>query len=66
MKRETNVGAVINATHISPGSIIYCSGNAATPQVLLNQLAKDTSIEDVEMISVLLLGDIDDLFSQET
>jgi len=66
MKRETNIEAVINATNISSGSIIYCSGNAATPQVLLNQLAKDTSIEDVEMMSVLLLGDIDELFSEET
>ena len=56
---------VINAFFIKPGSVIYVSGNAATPQTLLKQLARDSAIKDVEVLSVLLLGDIADLFSED-
>lgn len=58
------VSDVINSSILKPGSVIYTGGNAATPQVLLRQLIKDPSIKDVELISILLLGDIEDLFSQ--
>lgn len=51
---------------LPPGSIIYASGNAATPQRLLNQLAQDTDIRDVELLGMLFLGDIHELFTQET
>ena len=66
MKKFKNPGDIVNPHFLPPGSRIYCSGNAATPKVLLNQLAGDTSIRDVELLSVLLLGDIEDLFSEET
>lgn len=54
---------VINATYVRPGSVIYTAGNAAVPQVLLKQLAKDPYIYHVELLSVLLLGDVGDLFT---
>ncbi len=56
---------VINSSTIPAGSRIYASGNAATPKVLLQQLVKDTSIRDVDLLSVLLLGDLEELFSKE-
>ncbi len=65
MKIVKNIEEAVNARNIPPGSVIYCAGNAATPQVLLQQVAKDASIRDVEMLSVLLLGDITELFSDE-
>jgi len=65
MKIAKQVERVINSHHIKPGSIIYIAGNAATPQVLLKQLARDTGITDVETLSVLLLGDIAELFDEE-
>jgi 4-hydroxybutyrate CoA-transferase len=65
MKIINRVEDIINSTVIKPGSRIYTAGNAATPQVLLRQLINDTSIKDIEIISVLLLGDIKDLFSEE-
>ena len=37
----------VNAATIPPGSRIYSSGNAATPQVLLKQIVEDKHIEDV-------------------
>ncbi len=56
----------INPSLIPPGSVIYCSGNAATPRGLLQHLAVDMSIQDVDMYSVLLLGEgLESLFSQE-
>jgi acyl-CoA hydrolase len=55
----------VNAKVINPGSRIYSSGNAATPQTLLKQIIKDNEIRDVELIGVLLLGAIDSLFSKE-
>jgi len=65
MKKIKNVSDIINATYIKPGSMIYTAGNAATPQVLLRQLAKDPYIYNVDLLSVLLLGDIAELFSPE-
>lgn len=56
----------INPGVIKPGSVIYTSGNAATPQELLLQLAADLSIRHVALYSVLPLGDrLVPLFSQE-
>ena len=66
MKIISDVTEAINSSNLKPGSVIYTHGNAATPQTLLKQLIKDTSIRDVEIISVLLLGEIEDLFSAET
>ena len=65
MKIVKRVERVINADIIKSGSIIYIAGNAATPQVLLKQMARDTDIRDVETLSILLLGDIKELFSEE-
>ncbi len=66
MKQINSPHEIINRSFITPGSTIYCSGNAATPQALLQQMATDTSIRDVEMLSTMLLGDIEDLFSEDT
>jgi len=66
MKRVANVEDVINSRILKPGSVIYTSGNAATPQVLLEQLARDTNIKNVDLFGILLLGDrIKPLFSEE-
>ncbi|MEZ5357774.1 MAG: acetyl-CoA hydrolase/transferase C-terminal domain-containing protein [Candidatus Zixiibacteriota bacterium] len=66
MKIVSAVDEAINSTTLRPGTTIYTSGNAATPQVLLGQLARDLSITDVSLYSVLLLGDhINELFTQE-
>ena len=65
MKHVSRVEEAVNATTIPPGSRIYCSGNAATPQVVLKQLATDESIQNVELFGVLFLGDIERLFCQE-
>ncbi len=64
MKIVSKVEEAVNASVIPPGSRIYASGNAATPQVLLRQLAQDGSIKDVELLGVLLMGDIEALFSE--
>lgn len=61
-----NVSDVINKEIIKRGSVIYTSGNAATPQALLKQLGDDHSIKHVALYSILLLGDqIDSLFTEE-
>jgi len=65
MKRVEKVEDIINSTYLSPGKMIYCSGNAATPQVLLKQIIKDESIKNIEILSILLLGDIKEVFSKE-
>ncbi len=65
MKRISKVEDVINSTYLSPGKMIYCGGNAATPQVLLKQIIKDDSIKNIEILSILLLGDIKEIFSKE-
>ncbi|MDO9566170.1 MAG: acetyl-CoA hydrolase/transferase C-terminal domain-containing protein [Candidatus Desulfaltia sp.] len=66
MKKILNPEEIINSHIITPGTRIYCSGNAATPQFLLKYICEDTSIKDIEMLGVLLLGEIDELFSEET
>jgi len=66
MKKVKSASDIINATYIKPGSMIYTAGNAATPQFLLRQLAKDPYIYNVDLLSVLLLGDIAELFTPET
>jgi len=64
MKIVKKVEDVVNREYIKPGSVIYTAGNAAAPQVLLRQLAIDPYIYDVELLSVLLLGDIQEIFSE--
>jgi acyl-CoA hydrolase len=65
MKKIKKAEEAINSRVIVPGSVIYTGGNAATPQVLLRQIAKDESIRDIDILSVLLLGDIAGLFTEE-
>lgn len=66
MKIISSAEEIINPRFIKPGSVIYTSGNAAPPQVLLEQLAGDLSIKDVDMYGVLLLGErLKPLFSRE-
>lgn len=65
MKIVSNVDEVVNATVLKPGSRVYASGNAATPQVMLRQLAADQAIRDIDLIGVLFLGEVGDLFSQD-
>ena len=65
MKVIKNVSEAVNSILLKSGTVIYTAGNAATPQTLLQQLIKDTSIKDVELISVLLLGDIEEIFSEK-
>ncbi|HHH55354.1 MAG TPA: acetyl-CoA hydrolase/transferase family protein [Bacteroidetes bacterium] len=65
MQKIYNVEDIINSKVLSPGKMIYCGGNAATPQILLKQIIKDDKIRDIELLSLLLLGDIKDIFSKE-
>lgn len=65
MKIVKRIEDAINSSTLKPGSRIYCSGNAATPQSFLKQIAADDAITDVEMLSVLLLGDIKSIFDEK-
>lgn len=65
MKIVRSVEEAINSTNLPPGTMIYSAGNACTPQVLLRRLAEDESIRDVELLSILLLGEIEELFDDE-
>jgi len=65
MKVVKRVEDAINPLNITKGSIIYSAGNAATPQVLLRHLATDPYIYNVQMLSVLLLGNVGKLFDPE-
>ena len=65
MKIVNRSEEAVNSGTIPAGSRIYASGNAATPQVLLRQIAEDKQIKDVELLGILLLGEIDSLFSPE-
>ncbi|SYZ72096.1 Acetyl-CoA hydrolase/transferase [Candidatus Zixiibacteriota bacterium] len=66
MKKIKHVDEAINPSVIKPGSIIYTSGNAATPIALLSQLAQDLKIENIDLYSVLMLGEsLGPLFSKE-
>ena len=66
MKLVKNTEDAVNAHNIPAGAVIYTAGNSATPVMLLQQLARDDAIKDVSLLSVLLLGEIQDLFSEET
>lgn len=63
MKIVKRAEEVINSTYIKPGSVIYTAGNAAAPQVLLRALARDPYLYDIELLSVLLLGEIEEMFT---
>ncbi|MBP6876123.1 MAG: acetyl-CoA hydrolase/transferase family protein [Candidatus Eisenbacteria bacterium] len=66
MKRVQTPEEAVNSSTIRPGSVLYAAGNAGTPRVLLSQLAKDLTIRDVSMYSILLLGEgLEGLFSEE-
>jgi acyl-CoA hydrolase len=65
MKLINQIEEAVNPITIKPGSRIYTAGNAATPQTILKQIITDESIRNIEIISVLLLGDIEKLFSEE-
>ncbi|MBU0984208.1 MAG: acetyl-CoA hydrolase [candidate division Zixibacteria bacterium] len=66
MKIINSADEAINSTVIKRGTTIYASGNAAAPQMLLEQLGKDLSIRHVALYSVLLLGDgYPSLFTKE-
>ncbi len=66
MIKVADASDVINPLLLQPGSVIYSAGNAATPQVLLEQLANDLSIKHVDIYSVLPLGErIAKLYSEE-
>jgi 4-hydroxybutyrate CoA-transferase len=65
MKIVASVDEAINSSTLKPGSVVYTSGNAAAPQVLLGQIARDTSIKGVSIYGVLLLGEsLKPLFSE--
>ncbi len=66
MKVVQKIEEAINPTTIPEGSVIYTAGNAATPQVILRHLAEDEGIKGVSLLSVLLLGNIGNLFAPET
>ena len=65
MKLVRNLSEVINSSLLKPETVIYTGGNAATPQTLLQQLITDKSIQEVELISVLLLGDVGEIFNEQ-
>ena len=66
MKKIQSAEEAVNSSIIKQGSVIYAAGNAATPQELLLQLARDTSIKHVALYGVLLLGgQLKPLFSKE-
>lgn len=65
MKIVQHAQDVINSSILKPGSRIYCSGNAATPQSFLRQIAIDDAITDIEILSVLLLGDVSSVFDKD-
>ena len=66
MKKVLSPEIAVNPDIIRTGSRIYASGNAATPQLLLRQLAIDENIKGVDLLGVLFLGDLGELFSQKT
>jgi len=66
MKIVEHIEDAVNAKNIPSAAVIYTGGNAATPQVLLQQLAKNDSIKNVTLLSVLLLGEIQELFTKKT
>ena len=65
MKVVKRVEDAVNNHTIPPGTIVYTGGNAATPQILLKELIRNDQIRDIELLSILLLGDIKEIFSME-
>ena len=66
MKIIKNVNEAVNASVIASGSVIYTSGNAATPQTLLRALGDNTDIKHVALYSILILGEkLESLFTKE-
>lgn len=65
MKIVKSVEDVVNERLIPPGSRIYASGMAATPQLMFRQMAADTRIRDVDLIGVLYLGEVSAVFAEE-
>lgn len=65
MKIVKRVDEIINPRTIPAGTIVYTGGNAATPQVLLKELIRNDKIRDIELLSILLLGDVKEIFSRE-
>jgi len=66
MRKITKASDIINSTYIKPGNLIYVGGNAAVPQELIRQLARDPYIYNIDLLSILMLGDVEELFTQET
>ncbi len=65
MKIIQSVSEAVNEHIIKPGTVVYTGGNAATPQVLLRELINNPKITGIELISLLLLGDVSELFTKE-
>ena len=66
MKIVARVEDCINSHTLKPRNVIYSAGNAATPKILLGQLAQDMGIQHCAIYHVLLLGDeLKPLFSEE-
>lgn len=65
MKIFNNVEEVINSDVLSPGTRVYSAGNSCTPQLLLKQIIDDESIRDIDILSLLLLGDTGEIFSEK-
>jgi acyl-CoA hydrolase len=65
MKIVKRADEIINPTTMPVGTIVYAGGNAATPQVLLKELIDNKLIKEIELLSILLLGDIKEIFSPE-
>lgn len=55
----------VNSRILPPGSVIALHGSAATPRELCRQMARDTAIRDVSLISCLPMGEIQEVFSEE-
>ncbi|PIE02284.1 MAG: acetyl-CoA hydrolase [Acidobacteria bacterium] len=66
MQYIQKIGEAVNSSVLKPGTKLYIQGNAATPQKLIQQLIDDNSISGIEVLSVLLLGEISGLFSEST
>ncbi len=66
MRIIKHVEEAVNSRIIKPGSVIYMSGNAATPKILLKQLADDVSIRSIDMYCILPLGEgLEGLYTRE-
>lgn len=66
MKKISHASEAVNNLTLPRDSVVYTGGNAASPQALIKELISNTSIRDIELVSLLLLGDIADIFSEES